>query len=116
VPSVLIAGVFSIVVAAPLAWPFTPTVRDLVVLGVMGVAQVGAGCVLMTIASRYLTAGEIGLLALLETILGPIWVWLGIGERPTPVALAGSAIVLGALLANAAAARRSRSAAGATVA
>jgi drug/metabolite transporter (DMT)-like permease len=116
VPSVLLAGVFSIIVAAPLAWPFTPTVRDLVVLGTMGVAQVGAGCVLMTIASRSLTAGEIGLLALLETILGPIWVWLGIGERPAPLALAGGAIVLGALLANAAAARRSRTAVGATVA
>ena len=116
VPSVLLAGVFSIAVAAPLAWPFTPTVRDLVVLGTMGVAQVGAGCVLMTVASRYLTAGEIGLLALLETILGPIWVWLGIGERPTPLALAGGAIVLGALLVNAVAARRSRTAVGATVA
>ena len=43
----------------------------------------------MTVASRYLSAGEIGLLALLETILGPIWVWLGIGERPTPLALVG---------------------------
>jgi drug/metabolite transporter (DMT)-like permease len=116
VPSVLLAGVFSIIVAAPLAWPFTPTTRDLVVLGIMGMAQVGAGCVLMTIASRYLTAGEIGLLALLETILGPIWVWLGVGERPTPLALTGGAIVLGALAANAAAGRRSRTAVSPTVA
>jgi len=116
VPSVLLAGVFAIVVSAPLAWPFTPTVRDLVVLGVMGVAQVGAGCVLMTVASRYLTAGEIGLLGLLETILGPIWVWLGVGERPAPLGLAGGAIVLGALAANAAAGQRSRTAVGATVA
>lgn len=116
VPSVLLAGAFSIVVAAPLAWPLTPTPRDLLVLGVMGVAQVGAGCVLMTIASRWLAAGEIGLLGLLEVILGPLWVWLGVGERPSPLALAGGAIVLGALLANAAAGRRSRGAVGATVA
>lgn len=116
VPSVLLAGVFSIIVAAPLALPFTPTTRDLVVLGTMGMAQVGAGCVLMTVASRYLTAGEIGLLALLETILGPIWVWLGIGERPTPLALAGSAIVLGSLAANAAAGRRNRAAVSPTLA
>ncbi len=116
VPSVLLAGLFAIAVAAPLAWPFTASARDLVVLAVMGSVQVGAGCVLMTMASRYLTAGEIGLLALLETMLGPLWVWLGIGERPTPLALAGGAIVLGALLANAAAGRRSRTAVGATVA
>jgi drug/metabolite transporter (DMT)-like permease len=116
VPSVLLAGVFAIVVAAPLAWPFSPTARDLGVLAVMGSVQVGAGCILMTMASRYLTAGEIGLLALLETTLGPLWVWLGVGERPTALALAGGAIVLGALLANAAAGRRSRTAVGATVA
>jgi drug/metabolite transporter (DMT)-like permease len=70
----------------------------------------------MTVASRYLTAGEIGLLGLLETILGPIWVWLGVGERPAPLALAGGGIVLGALVANAVAGRRSRAAVGATVA
>jgi len=116
VPSVLLAGVFAIVVAAPLAWPLEPTARDLVVLGVMGVAQVGAGCVLMTVASRWLAAGEIGLLGLLETILGPLWVWLGIGERPTPLALVGGAIVLGALLVNAVAGMRGRNAVGATVA
>lgn len=116
VPSVLLAGVFAIVLAAPLAWPFSPTARDLGVLAVMGSVQLGAGCVLMTMASRYLTAGEIGLLALLETTLGPLWVWLGVGERPTALALAGGAIVLGALLANAAAGRRSRTAVSATIA
>jgi hypothetical protein len=43
---------------------------------------------------------EIGLLSLLETTLGPLWVWMGIGERPSNLALAGGAIVIGALLAN----------------
>jgi len=105
---------FGVANGALVAWLDLPPF--VVTLGTMGVAQVGAGCVLMTVASRSLTAGEIGLLALLETILGPIWVWLGIGERPAPLALAGRAIVLGALLANAAAARRSRNAVGATVA
>jgi len=42
----------------------------------------------------------VGLLALLETTLGPIWVWLGIGERPTDIALIGGVIVIGALLIN----------------
>lgn len=54
----------------------------------------------MTMATRYLTAREIGLFALLETTLGPIWVWLGIGERPTNTALVGGLIVITALLAN----------------
>jgi len=99
-PMVMLAGIFSIVVSFPLAWPFTPTLRDFVVLGVMGWIQLGIGCVLMVMAARHLSAAEIGLLALLETILGPIWVWLGIGERPTDMALVGGFMVIFALLLN----------------
>ena len=100
VPSVMLAGIFSILIALPLAWPLTPTLRDLTILGIMGCIQLGTGCLLMTIATRYLAAGEVGLLALLETTLGPIWVWLGMGERPTDIALIGGVIVIGALLFN----------------
>jgi drug/metabolite transporter (DMT)-like permease len=100
VPSVMLAGIFSILVALPLAWPLTPTLRDFSVLAIMGCIQLGLGCILMTIATRHLSAGEVGLLALLETTLGPIWVWLGIGERPSDIALVGGVIVIGALLAN----------------
>jgi len=99
-PMVMLAGIFSIFVSFPLAWPFTPTLRDFVVLGIMGWLQLGIGCVLMVLAARYLSAAEIGLFSLLETILGPIWVWLGFGERPTDMALVGGLIVIFALLLN----------------
>jgi drug/metabolite transporter (DMT)-like permease len=99
-PTVMLAGIFSIAVSFPLAWPFTPTLRDFVVLGVMGSVQLGIGCVLMVMAARYLSAAEIGLFALLETILGPLWVWLGFGEHPTDMGLAGGLIVIFALLLN----------------
>ena len=100
VPAVMLAGSFSIIVSLPLAWPFTCTLRDLTVLWVMGWVQLGLGCVLMTMATRHLSAGEVGLFLLLETTLGPIWVWLGLGERPASTALIGGLIVIGALLAN----------------
>jgi len=100
VPAVMLAGSFSIVVSLPLAWPFTCTLPDLMVLWLMGWLQLGVGCVLMTLATRYLSAGEVGLFGLLETTLGPVWVWLGIGERPTNIALVGGLIVIGALFAN----------------
>jgi len=99
-PAILLAGIFSLLIALPLAWPLTPTLLDFVVLGIMGWVQLGIGCVLLTLAARYLSAGEIGLLALLETALGPVWVWLGLGERPSDMAIAGGAIVIGALLVN----------------
>jgi drug/metabolite transporter (DMT)-like permease len=70
------------------------------VLALMGSMQLGAGCLLMVAASRSLTATELGLLALLEPILGPIWVWVLLGENPGQLALAGGAVVLGAVIAN----------------
>lgn len=100
VPAVMIAGLISVVVALPFALPLAPSARDLALLAPMGCLQLGLGCLLMTRATRYLAAGEIGLLSLIETILAPIWVWLGVGERPSALAFAGAAIVLGALLAN----------------
>jgi drug/metabolite transporter (DMT)-like permease len=100
VPAVMIAGLISIVAALPFAVPLEPTARDLAVLAPMGFLQLGLGCLLMTKATRYLSAGEVGLLSLIETILAPLWVWLGVGERPTELALLGGLIVFGALVAN----------------
>ena len=48
-------------------------------------------------ASRYTAAANVSLLLLLETVLGPLWVWLGTGESPGPRMLAGGAIVVSAL-------------------
>ena len=50
--------------------------------------------------ARTLSATELGLLALLEPILGPLWVWALMGERPGDAALTGGAIVLAAVIAN----------------
>jgi len=100
VPAVMIAGLISIAVALPFALPLELSGRDLALLAPMGCIQLGLGCLLMTRATRTLAAGEIGLLSLVETILAPLWVWLGTGERPSALALAGAAVILGALIAN----------------
>ena len=51
----------------------------------------------LSLAARHTAAANVGLLMLLETVLGPLWVWLGVGEAPTPRMLAGGAIVVGTL-------------------
>jgi drug/metabolite transporter (DMT)-like permease len=100
VPAVMLAGLFSIAIALPMALPLQAATRDLVVLAGMGTLQLGLGCLLMTLAARHLDASEIGMFALLETVLGPLWVWLGMGERPTDLALVGGAVVVAAVVAN----------------
>ena len=51
----------------------------------------------LSLASRYTHASNVSLLLLLETVLGPLWVWLGVGEEPTPMMLVGGVIVVGSL-------------------
>lgn len=99
-PMVMVAGLCSMPLAFALAGPFSASARDLVVLAVMGCVQLGAGCLLATAASRTLSATELGLLALLEPILGPLWVWMLLGEHPGTYALIGGALVLSAVIAN----------------
>lgn len=48
----------------------------------------------LTSAARYTAAANIGLLMLLETILGPVWVWLGVGESATIQMIIGGVIVI----------------------
>jgi drug/metabolite transporter (DMT)-like permease len=99
-PQVMVAGVASLVVALVLVPAFAASARDLVILALMGSVQLGTGCLLATAASRSLSATELGLIALLEPILGPLWAWAVIGEAPARAALTGGAIVLAAVIAN----------------
>lgn len=100
-PTVLLAGLIAMPPALVLGWPLQVTSQDLSLLALMGCVQLGLGCWLMTLAVRHLRAAEMGLLALGETLLAPIWVWLGVGEAPDSAALAGGALIVGALAVNA---------------
>ncbi|MPZ09369.1 MAG: EamA family transporter [Kiloniellaceae bacterium] len=71
---------------------------QLPVLGVFGVS-LGLGMALFTQGARLIPSAFAALLGTGETILGPFWVWLFLGETPTPRTVIGGAIVLAAILA-----------------
>jgi drug/metabolite transporter (DMT)-like permease len=100
IPAVMLGGALSCLVALPFAFPFSSSSRDLLLLALLGIFQLGLPCMLLVIASRSLSAPEIALLGLLEVVLGPLWAWLGAGEVPGQATLVGGAIVLAALAAN----------------
>ena len=50
--------------------------------------------VLVTIAPRFITAAEVNLFFLLETILGPIWVWMVIKEQPSNETIYGGVVII----------------------
>lgn len=100
VPAVMLGAVIGALFCLPLAWPLSPHPPDLVVLSALGVFQLAVPCMLMVGAARHLAPHEIGLLGLLELVLGPVWVWLVVGEAPGQSTLQGGMVVLGALLLN----------------
>tara|TARA_B100000945_G_scaffold84756_1_gene65690 strand:- start:563 stop:1423 length:861 start_codon:yes stop_codon:yes gene_type:complete len=68
--------------------------NDLLYVPLMCVMCVAIPFVLVTIAPRYIPAEEVNLFFLLETILGPIWVWLVIKEKPSLETIIGGSIII----------------------
>ena len=68
--------------------------NDIYIVPLMCVMCVAIPFVLVTIAPRFITAAEVNLFFLLETIIGPIWVWLIIKEQPSPETIVGGAIIV----------------------
>jgi drug/metabolite transporter (DMT)-like permease len=79
---------------------FSVGVIDLLALAMFGLLQVGLGLTLFALGSRLLPSGQASLVATLETPLMPFWVWLAFQEVPAFRALAGGALVMGAVLAD----------------
>jgi drug/metabolite transporter (DMT)-like permease len=77
--------------------------RDLILLALFGGGQLGVGLLLFTTGARLIPVAEASLIAVLESVLGPVWVWLAISERPGASSLIGGAIILLALVAHTAA-------------
>ena len=68
--------------------------NDLIIIPLMCIMCVAIPFVLVTLAPRYITAAEVNLFFLLETILGPLWVWLVIKEQPSLETIAGGIVII----------------------
>ena len=88
----LLAGLAVLPWAAPLSVPAAQVWLVALYAGFIALSSV-----LLAIGPRYITSAEVGLLILLESVLAPILAWLVVGENPGPFALAGGALVVGAL-------------------
>jgi drug/metabolite transporter (DMT)-like permease len=90
----------AILVAAflPFASPGEIGGDDVVWLAALGIGQIGLGFVLFAAGARLIPAAQVGLITLLEVVLGPLWVWLALDERPSALTLVGGAIVIVAIV------------------
>jgi drug/metabolite transporter (DMT)-like permease len=100
-PAAVLATALTGAVALPFADPLDATSRDLALLAFFGIGSFGVGFLLFMAGARLIPAAQSSLLGMLETVLGPLWVWLMLDERPGAASLAGGAVILAALLTNA---------------
>lgn len=94
IPTVFLGGALSALVMLPLALPLQSSMHDIAIMMTLGVFQLGLPCMLLIRAAKFLSPAEIALLSLLEVLLGPLWVWWGVGEVPAQATIVGGFIVL----------------------
>jgi drug/metabolite transporter (DMT)-like permease len=93
-PATCLSQVLLVVVFLPLATPGDIGGADVGWLAALGIGQIGLGIALLTAGARLIPAAQVGLISLLEVVLGPVWAWLALNERPSTPTLVGGAIVV----------------------
>jgi drug/metabolite transporter (DMT)-like permease len=96
-PATCLSQAILVVAFLPFATPGQIGGDDVAWLAALGIGQIGLGFALLTVGARLIPAAQVGLITLLEVVLGPLWVWLALDERPSTLTLVGGAIVIAAI-------------------
>ena len=94
VPAAVVGKLFVATFALFFIESFVLENKDLIIVPLMCILCVAIPFVLVTIAPRFIPAAEVNLFFLLETIIGPIWVWFIIKEQPSIETLQGGVIII----------------------
>ena len=98
VPAQFIAGISSCVIGFLLSSKLMISPNDIFLGFLAGFFQVGFGFIFITIGARTTPSAMVGIIMLSESVLGPIWAFLFVSERPSTFGLIGGAIILSAVL------------------
>ncbi len=93
-PATALAQVMLVVFGLPFIHAGQLHGGDIGWLALLGLGQQGFGLVFFTMGARLIPAAAMGLILLLESVLGAAWGWLGTSERPTVATIAGGLMVL----------------------
>ena len=94
VPAAVVGKLFVALFAVFFVESYILTDRDLFIVPLMCVMCVAIPFVMVTIAPRFIPAEEVNLFFLLETIIGPFWVWMVIKEQPSIETIQGGAVII----------------------
>ena len=98
VPAQLVAGVCSCIIGYLLSTKIMISSHDIFLGFLAGFFQVGLGFIFITIGARTTSSAMVGIIMLSESVLGPLWAFLFVSERPSMFGLIGGAIILFAVL------------------
>ena len=94
VPAAVVGKLFVAIFALFFIENFVLVNKDIIIVPLMCIICVAIPFVLVTIAPRFIPAAEVNLFFLLETIIGPIWVWIIIKEQPSIETLQGGIVII----------------------
>ena len=98
VPAQFVAGISSCLIGFLLSTKIMISPNDIFLGFLAGFFQVGFGFIFITIGARTTPSAMVGIIMLSESVLGPIWAFLFVSERPSIFGLIGGAIILSAVL------------------
>ena len=94
VPAAVIGKLFVAIFAMFFIESYVLADLDLFIVPLMCIMCVAIPFVLVTIAPRFIPAEEVNLFFLLETIIGPFWVWMVIKEQPSLETIQGGTVII----------------------
>ena len=98
VPAQFIAGISSCIIGYLLSTKIMISNHDIFLGFLAGFFQVGFGFIFITIGARTTPSATVGIIMLSESVLGPLWAFLFVSERPSLYGLIGGAIILFAVM------------------
>ncbi len=94
VPLQLYAGIIAMVIGYVIAGKIAISLYDIFLGFLAGFFQLGFGFILITIGARNTPSATVGIIMLVEAVLGPLWAWIVINEQPPLIVFLGGSIVL----------------------
>ena len=98
IPAQFVAGISSCLIGFLLSTKIMISPHDIFLGFLAGFFQIGFGFIFITIGARTTPSATVGIIMLSESVLGPLWAFLFVSERPSMFALVGGAVILSAVL------------------
>lgn len=96
-PTIALSGLVLAVFSSLFVGSLVLSMHDIIICVAMGAFQTGLGGLCITLGAHHIPAAQITLLAMLEVVMNPVWVWLGVGETPSLFTLLGGALIVSAI-------------------